>query len=408
MQSLYRVTFAIVTIFVAVFSVVNMSGEAFFARANSQPLSSLPSHFRWGTGGNVTVGQYYKTRDQVGNLTGIDKVELRSQTLAYTSMLQQALVDVYAAPNRSVVYSGLTNFSGATTPGPGQVIVIRNSLGSSSLSIGQVIQANFSFYAGAVAGSTNHVSMDRNLTVAGFADATANGFGYLTNSEIGNPSGNLFDFTTLIANWDDLIPPLINFANSNKAQPFFTGLFVYVKASDFNGPDPGVELARAQSLQGQIQSITSSIGGSVDSWLIDQLQEEVGREQSWVYYAMGIAIATGAVAVILSVPIIERVATNSIEAYRSRDSKTDSSKNACRSSSPKHEFNLRTLAAGTIGIGLGILISIPVVSILVYSSVFVSTLTVETLFFNTVFGVALATVIWLQSREEIGSSIQPL
>src|SRR5437899_6510426 len=71
MRSVYLATVAIVIIFVTVFSVINMSGEALFTRASTESLVSLPSHFRWGYGGYVTVAQYYGTRNQVGNLSGI-------------------------------------------------------------------------------------------------------------------------------------------------------------------------------------------------------------------------------------------------------------------------------------------------------------------------------------------------
>jgi hypothetical protein len=397
MRSVYLATVAIVTIFVTVFSVINMSGEALFTRASTESLVSLPSHFRWGYGGYVTVAQYYGARNQAGNLSGIARSELRSQSLASTNIPGVGIVDVFAAPNGSLVYSGLSYVSGAKTPGPGQVIVIGNSQNSSLLNIGQVIRTNFTFYAGSTGGSNKYVSMARNLTIVGFADATVNGFGYLTNSETGSTTGNLFTLPALVANWDDLVPPLIDFVNSDQATTFITELFVYVKQSDFIGLDAGAALAKVQSLQGQIQSITSSIGGTTDSWLIDRLQQQ----QSQANFYTSIAIVTSAPALISCFPITEYLTTASIKRAQYRNSISSSKTEDAIDPTFKHRFYWRISAAASAGIIVGIAVSIPTVALLVYSSATRWTPSLETLAYSAVYGIALATVIWLQSRVTI-------
>ena len=261
---------------------------------NAKSLVSLPSHYRWGYPGYLSVAQYYNIRNQVGNLSGIARSELHSQDVATTGLAGMGRIDVFAVPNSSITYSGLNYVSGARTPGLGQVIPIRNSDSSASLFIGQVISANFSFYAGSTGGSNKYVSIVRNFTIAGFADSTVNGFCYLTNSEIASGTGNLFPFPTIVANWDDLIPPMIDLVNSNHASTFFTQLFIYAKQSDFSSLDAAAELSKAQSLQGQIQSLTATIGGSTDSWLIDQIQQQ----QLQVQFYMSLAITVAAVALI--------------------------------------------------------------------------------------------------------------
>ncbi len=402
MRSIYLATVAIVTIFVTVFSVINMSGEALFTRASTESLVSLPSHFRWGYGGYVTVAQYYGTRNQVGNLSGIARAELRSQDIASIPSAGLRIVDVFAVPNASIAYYGLNYVSGAKTPGPGQAIVIRNSENSSRLSMGQVIQANFTFYAGSTMGSNKYVSIVRNLTIAGFADSTVNGFGYLTNSETGSASGNLFPLPTLVANWDDLIPPMINFENSNQAATFITELFVYVKQSDFSGLDDGAALAKVQLLQEQIQAITSSIGGSTDSWLIDQLQQQ----QSQANFYTSIAIDTAAVPLISCFPITDYLTNASIKRARSRNPISSSKTEVAIDPTFKHRFYWRIFAAAAIGIVVGIAVSIPAAALLVYSSATRWTPTLETLAYSAVYGIALAAVIWFQSRDTISKQRQ--
>ena len=398
MRTLYLDTLVVVTLIISVFSIINMSGKA-LTRVDAQSLASLPSHFRWGSGGYVTVAQYYDARNQVGNLSGIARSELRSQSLARIPGL--GLVDVFAAPNGSMVYSGLNHVSGVGTAGPGQVIVISNSESSSFFNLGQVIQANFSFYAGFVGGSNKYVSMVRNLTVAGFADSTVNGFGYLTNSQIINPARILFPFPTLVANWDDLIPSMIDLLDPNKAGTFFTGLFVYVKPSGFTGLDTGAELAKAQSLQGQIQSTTSSIGGTTDSWLIGQLEQ--GQSES--SYLTRIALVIGTVMMISSFSIIDTLTSRSIKTPRSGDSETDSSKsNAALDPDFKQGVYLRMLVAGAVGVVVGILVSILTVSILVFSLTTFWTPSLETLAYSAFYGTGLAVAVWFQSRDTISRS----
>src|SRR6266568_3101738 len=373
MRSVYLATVAIVIIFVTVFSVINMSGEALFTRASTESLVSLPSHFRWGYGGYVTVAQYYGTRNQVGNLSGIARAELRSQDIASIPSAGLRIVDVFAVPNASIAYYGLNYVSGAKTPGPGQAIVIRNSENSSGLSMGQVIQANFTFYAGSTMGSNKYVSIVRNLTIAGFADSTVNGFGYLTNSE-----------------------------NSNQAATFITELFVYVKQSDFSGLDDGAALAKVQLLQEQIQAITSSIGGSTDSWLIDQLQQQ----QSQANFYTSIAIDTAAVPLISCFPITDYLTTASIKRARSRNPISSSKTEVAVDPTFKHRFYWRIFAAAAIGIVVGIAVSIPAAALLVYSSATRWTPTLETLAYSAVYGIALAAVIWFQSRDTISKQRQ--
>jgi len=306
-------------------------------------------------------------------------------------------VDVFAVPNASIAYSGLKYVSGAKTPGPSQAIVIRNSENSSRFSMGQVIQANFTFYAGSTMGSNRYVSMVRNLTIAGFADSTVNGFGYLTNSEIGSASGNLFQLPTLVANWDDLIPPMINFENSNQAATFITELFVYVKQSNFSGLDARAALARVQSFQGQIQSITSSIGGTTDSWLIDRLQQQ----QSQANFYTSIVIAMAAVTLILCFPITEYLTTSSIKRAQSGNFISSLKTEVAIDPTLKDRFYSRIFVAASVGILLGIAVSIPTVALLVYSSATRWTPSLETSAYSAVFGLALTTVIWLQSRDTI-------
>jgi len=402
MRSIYLATVAIVTIFLTVFSVINMSGEALFTRASTESLVSLPSHFRWGYGGYVAVAQYYSTRNQVGNLSGIARAELRSEDIASVPSAGLRIVDVFAVPNASIAYYGLNYVSGAKTPGPGQAIVIRNSENSSRLSMGQVIQANFTFYAGSTMGSDKYVSIVRNLTIAGFADSTVNGFGYLTNSEIGSASGNLFQLPTLVANWDDLIPPMINFENSDQAATFITELFVYVKQSDFSGIDDGAALAKVQSLQEQIQAITSSIGGSTDSWLLDQLRQQ----QSQANFYTSIAIDTAAVPLISCFPITDYLTTASIKRAQSRNPISSSKTEFAIDPTFTYRFYWRIFAAASIGIVVGIAVSIPTVALLVYSSATRWTPTLETLAYSAVYGIALAAVIWFQSRGTISKQRQ--
>jgi len=306
-------------------------------------------------------------------------------------------VDVFAVPNASIAYSGLNYVSGAKTPGLGQAIVIRNSENSSRFSMGQVIQANFTFYAGSTMGSNRYVSIVRNLTIAGFADSTVDGFGYLTNSEIGSASGNLFPLPTLVANWDDLIPPMINFENSYQAATFITELFVYVKQSDFSGLDAGAALARVQSLHGQIQAITSSIGGSIDSWLSDQLQQQ----QSQANFYTSTAIATAAIALISCFPITDYLTTSSIKRAQSRNSISSSKTEVAIDPTFKLRFSLGIFAAASIGIVVGMAVSISTVALVVYSSATRWTPSLETLAYSAVYGIALATVIWFQSRDTI-------
>ena len=402
MRSIYLATVAIVTIFLTVFSVINMSGEALFTRASTESLVSLPSHFRWGYDGYVTVAQYYGTRNQVGNLSGIARAELRSEDIASVPSAGLRIVDVFAVPNASIAYYGLNYVSGAKTPGPGQAIVIRNSENSSRLSMGQVIQANFTFYAGSTMGSNKYVSIVRNLTIAGFADSTVNGFGYLTNSETGSASGNLFQLPTLVANWDDLIPPMINFENSDQAATFITELFVYVKQSDFSGIDDGAALAKVQSLQEQIQAITSSIGGSTDSWLLDQLRQQ----QSQANFCTSIAIDTAAVPLVSCFPITDYLTTASIKRAQSRNPISSSKTEFAIDPTFTYRFYWRIFAAASIGIVVGIAFSIPTVALLVYSSATRWTPTLETLAYSAVYGIALAAVIWFQSRDTISKQRQ--
>src|SRR5467141_100655 len=402
MRSVYLAIVAIVTIFVTVFSVINTSGEALFIRGSTESFVSLPSHFRWGYGGSVTVSQYYTTRNQIGNLSGIARAELRSQDIASVPSSGLRILDVFAIPNASIAYSGLNYFSGAKTPGPGQAIVIRNSENSSKFIMGQVIQANFTFYEGSTIGSNRYVSMVRNLTIAGFADSTVNGFGYLTNSEIASASGNLFQLPTLVANWDDLIPPMINFENSNRAATFITELFVYAKQSNLSGLDAGTALAKVQSLQGQIQAITSSIGGTTDSWLIDQLQQQ--RSQANFYTS--IAIATAAVALISCFPITDYLTSRSIKREQSRNPISGSKTEVSIDPTFKHRFSWGIFAAASIGIAVGMATSIPTVALLVYSSATRWTSSLETLAYSAVYGIALATVIWFQSRDTISKRRQ--
>jgi len=246
------------------------------------------------------------------------------------------------------------------------------------------------------------VSIVRNLTIAGFADSTVNGFGYLTNSETGSASGNLFPLPTLVANWDDLIPPMINFENSNQAATFITELFVYVKQSDFSGLDDGAALAKVQLLQEQIQAITSSIGGSTDSWLIDQLQQQ----QSQANFYTSVAIDTAAVPLISCFPITEYLTTTSIKRAQSRNPISSSKTEVAIDPTFKHRFYWRIFAAASIGIAVGIAVSIPIVALLVYSSATRWTPTLETLAYSAVYGIALAAVIWFQSRDTIGKQRQ--
>ena len=393
MRSVYLAALATVTVFVAVFSVINMSGEAIFMKENAESLVYLPSHYRWGYGGYVSVAQYYNARNQVGNLSGIARSELRSEDVASTILTGLGQIDVFAVPNASIVYSGLNYVSGARTPGPGQVIAIRNS-NISSLIMGQVIRANFTFYTGSTGGSNKYVSVARNFTIAGFANSTVNGFGYLTNSETGSATGNMFPLPTLVANWDDLIPPMIDFVNSNHAETFFTELFVYVKQSDFNSLDAGAELSRAQSLQGQIQSITLSIGGSTDSWLINQIQEQ----QSQVHFYTNIAITTAAVALISSFAITDYLTTASSKRAQSGNPISSSKTEVGIDPTFKRGFYWRILAAASIGILMGIIVSITTVSYLVYSSATGWTPALETLAYSVVYGIGLVVVIWFQSR----------
>jgi hypothetical protein len=311
-------------------------------------------------------------------------------------------VDVFAVPNASIAYSGLNYVSGAKTPGPGQAIVIRNSENSSRFSIGQVIQANFTFYAGSTMGSNRYVSLVRNLTIAGFADSTVNGFGYLTNSQTGSASGNLFQLPILVANWDDLIPSMINFENSNQAATFITQLFVYVKQSDFSGLDAGATLAKVQSLQGQIQAITSSIGGSTDSWLFDQVQQQ----QSRANFYKSTAIATAAVSVISCFPITDYLTTSSIKRAQSRNPVSSSKTEVAIDQTFKHRFSWGIFAASSIGIAVGMAVSISTVALLVYSSATRWNPSLETLAYSAVYGIALATVIWFQSRDTISKQRQ--
>src|SRR5947208_4762276 len=133
MRSIYLAIVAIVTIFVTVFSVINMSGEALFTRASTESLVSLPSHFRWGYGGYVTVAQYYGTRNQVGNLSGIASAELRSQDVASVPSAGLRIVDVFAVPKASIAYYELNYVDGAMTPGAGKATLVRQPERSSSL-----------------------------------------------------------------------------------------------------------------------------------------------------------------------------------------------------------------------------------------------------------------------------------
>src|SRR5437879_12944200 len=108
MRSIYIAIVAIVTIFVTVFSVINMSGEALFTRASTESLVSLPYHFRWGYGGYVTVAQYYGTRNHVGNISGIARAEHPSHHIPWVPTPCLRIVDVCAVRNASIPSASVT------------------------------------------------------------------------------------------------------------------------------------------------------------------------------------------------------------------------------------------------------------------------------------------------------------
>jgi Tfp pilus assembly protein PilE len=195
---------------------------------------------------------------------------------------------------------------------------------------------------------------------------------------------------------------MINFENSNQAATFITELFVYVKQSNLSGLDAGAALAKVQSLQGQIQSITSSTGGTTDSWLIDQLQQQ----QSQANFYSSIAIATAAIALISCFAITDYLTTVSIKRAQSGNSIVSSKTEVAIDPTFKHRFYWRIFAAASVGIVVGIAVSIPTVALLVYSSATGWTPTPETLAYSAVYGIALAAVIWFQSRDTISRQRQ--
>ena len=378
---------AFVTLSVSVFSAIDIGGNALQATHSIGAFDSLPSHFRWGTAQSISAAQFYGARSAIGNVTGIEKAELRSYNAAY-SYHQGVEFSIVAIPNGSIAYNGLTYVSGSRTPGPGQVIVIRNSQSTTILHMGQLIQANFTFLAYPVI----HLNLVRNFTVAGFADLTLNGFGYLTNSRLTGPITNsTFSFTELVANWDDLMPSILDFVSSNKAEPPITEVFAYVKRSDFSGTlDVGSQLSRAQSIEGRVVTATSKFGGSTDSILTNELQ---GYAYQANIYSR-VATYEGVLTVIASYPISE-YATRRLPRKSRRDQHSDTGSPGTGPANywdMGRNFLLKALLLELGGVLIGILAALLFVSVLISASL-LWTVSGEGLSYSATYGVGLSIAV---------------
>jgi hypothetical protein len=131
--------------------------------------------------------------------------------------------------------------------------------------------------------------------------------------------------------------------------------------------------------------------------LIDQFQQQ----QSQANFYTSTAIATAAVALISCFPITDYLTTSSIKRAQSRNSISSSKTEVAIDPTFKLRFSLGIFAAASIGIVVGMAVSISTVALVVYSSATRWTPSLETLAYSAVYGIALATVIWFQSRDTI-------
>ena len=389
---------AIVTVSVAVFASINTLGEALAVQGSASSLPSLPSHFRWGTTQTVSPSAYCEVRNRVGNLSGIARAELRSEAIATTTDTPGTReVDVFAVSNESKVYSGLTYVSGHRTPGPGEVIVVRNSSNSSLFELGQVVRANFFPFP------VSQPKTERNLTIAGFADLTVDGFGFLTNSETTGPiTANLISFPTFIADWDSLIPSLIDFGNTNNLEPFLTQIFAYANQSNFINSNVEGQFVWVQTLRGQIQSSASQYGGTADSWLTNQIADENYQVQLYRVFSIAVALIT----LTLSIPIAKKLTNHSMKpSSNEEESKWIASDDSLSGPWPigVDSFLAGAFIAGLVGIIVGVSVSV-VVTLSWTMSVALSVPIYTTLVFSTIFGSVLTVFVSLKVWETMKGS----